>query len=97
MADMRPCPECGGDLWKSRDYARVLRDLGYQRREAEKLAAENGILRSQARMREVALKDSNSAHQQKIARQAKAIRRLEEKLRKRGERPYEDTTLDQTP
>lgn len=97
MADMRPCPECGGDLWKMRDHARVLRELHRYKAEAEKLAAENGILRSQARLREIEQKQAGSAHQQKIVRQSRAIKRLEEKLREAQKRPYEGATLDQTP
>jgi hypothetical protein len=92
----RVCPECGGDRYRARMAQRDLEAAQRHRRSAEDIARENGLLRYKLAVAETELRDSQSLQQRKIVRQARAIRRLEEKLRKRGEKPYEGASLDET-
>ena len=92
----RVCPECGGDRERARNAQRDLESARRHREVAERFARENGLLRYKLTVTEADLREAASLYQRKIVRQARAIRRLEEKLRLRGEKPYEGAKLEET-
>lgn len=92
----RICPECGGDRWKAREAERNREAAYRQRREAEKIAEENGLLRYKLRLAEREAAETAGFFQRKITRQARVIRRLEERLKALDSKPYEDAGLGET-
>lgn len=85
----RVCPECGSDRWKVQAFDRLSRRAEQLGRDVERLARENGLLIYQLRAAKDEVAVLQSSLQRKIVRQARAIVRLERKLRARGERPHE--------
>jgi hypothetical protein len=86
----RICPECGTDrrvAHRAIEYER--RDLQKVRAAANKIAEDNGRLRLRVHVLELEREERESALRRKISRQAKALARLETRLRELGARPHE--------
>lgn len=96
MTQERVCPECGGDRWKAREAERNFERAYRQRREAERIAEENGLLRYKLALAEREAAETAGLFQRKITRQARVIRRLEERLKAAGHKPYEGAKLGDT-
>jgi len=79
------CPECGADSWFVRDYANLQAANGRFRRSLDTMA----IDLARAKLRIMELEEREGFNTMKVRRQEKAIGKLEEKIRKLGERPYE--------
>lgn len=93
---LRQCPECGCDRWKHREAERST-DRRYQlERDAEKLAARNGVLSFQNASQEVSHREHMSRALRKIQRQARVIVRLEKRLRDLKVKPYEESPLGES-
>lgn len=92
----RVCPECGCDRWLTRDAALTAQRLSMKTRHAEDLARENGLLTYRLKTIEAEMRDLHSALQRKIVRQARAIRRFEERLRGLREKPWAMHTIGET-
>jgi hypothetical protein len=65
-------------------------------RDVERLAAQNGLLSYRLRAQAEAHRDHMGRALRKISRQARVIRRLEERLRALNARPYEDAPMGET-
>lgn len=92
----RVCPECGGDRYRAKNAQRDLEAAQRHHKTAKDIARENGLLRYQLAVAEAQARDSHSALSRKVSRQARVIRRLEEKLRARSVKPYEGAGLEET-
>lgn len=88
MPERAVCPECGSRNWFTRNYDRLVAELDWKRRDCQKLARENGLLQYMLYEALEDVKRQTSTRDRKIDRQRRAIIKLEEKLRKRGEQPY---------
>jgi hypothetical protein len=86
---VRVCPHCGADRWKMRDSNRIYEESQRKGRDAEKLARENGLLRYRLETAEAKAREAQSRLQRKIVKQARVIRRFEERWAKLGKPPYE--------
>lgn len=92
----RVCEHCGSDTYKAADYDRQSQSNQRLRTAAERLAAENGVLRHQMALLEMDWRDRLARFQRKIQRQRAHIRRLANRLPVQ-ERPYAGVTADETP
>lgn len=93
---LRQCPECGCDRWAMRDAIRQSQRVTRLERDVRKLAGENGVLIYQARVKDDEHSDHMSRSLRKINRQARVIKRLEERLRALNAKPYEDAPLGES-
>lgn len=89
----RQCPECGCDRWQMRDAARKHEYALRMEREVNKLAARNGVLSWQIKAKDEEHRDHMGRALRKIQRQARVIKRMEERLRALNARPYEGAPL----
>jgi hypothetical protein len=96
VSEPRQCPECGCDRWRARDADRTSERLRQKARDAEELARANGLLRYQLAEAQAGVKEVQSRLQRKIIRQARVIRRMEERLRHAGRKPYEGAPLGES-
>jgi vacuolar-type H+-ATPase subunit I/STV1 len=96
-APPRVCPECGADRWKARDAVRTYERLRQKTRDVEKLARENGLLTYQLAEARQAVSEVQSRLQRKIVKQARVIRKFEERLREAKQKPYEGMGFDTAP
>lgn len=92
----RQCPECGCDRWKMREAARNADYAEQKARDAEKLAAKNGVLSYRMRVQADEHRDHISRALRKIQRQARVIKRLEARLRALEAAPYADSPLGES-
>lgn len=92
----RQCPECGSDRWKMREADRNFDRRIQIERDVEKLAARNGVLEYRLKAQEQTHRDHTSRALRKINRQARVIKRLEERLRALNARPYEGAPLGES-
>lgn len=82
------CPECGADPFKTLDYDKKsseMVEIGYR---FKQMRASHGMQRAEWELREISLEQSMKWLQQKTRKQAAAIKRLEDKLKKLGQQPY---------
>lgn len=91
----RVCPNCGTDRYQAERADRLRARKEHLEREVERLARENGLLIFRLRDAEHWAGERVAALQRKLTRQARVIRRLENRLLKRGEQPHEGVTPDQ--
>jgi hypothetical protein len=92
----RVCPECGGDRYMAHEGKNYF-DLALRHGiKAEGIARENGLLRYKLSIAESDASERVSGMQRKVIRQARVIRRLEERVKQLGAKPYEGATLDET-
>lgn len=92
----RVCECCGSDTYKAEHFDDVRDRANREARAADRVASENGVLRLRLRMAEETHIEAQAGLQRKIARQARVIRRLEERLRERGDAPHPGVTPDHT-
>ena|SRR5688572_4424018 len=92
----RVCPECGADRYKMRDANRIYDNARRAQADAERLAQKNGLLTYKNQIAEREAKERMSSLQRKIARQARVIVRLEERLRFINRPPYENAPIEET-
>jgi len=88
----RVCRECGADTWKASNYDELAeaRDRHWRKNQEQAQT----ILRLELRVAE--LEGLHQSRQRKINRQAKVIRRLEERLRSLSVFPHEGASLTGT-
>lgn len=91
MSD-RVCPECGSDTYKSSNYDKQADRARQMNAAFEREAQKAGLASARLSVLSLEHKDCHSRMQRKINRQAKAIRRLEEKLRELKVQPHEGET-----
>ena len=92
MSEPRICPECGSDVWKARDYDSLLRARDRHHATNRQQAIE--ILALKLRVAE--LEERERDRGRKVQKQSRIIRRLEERLRAVGSRPYEGEDQEAT-
>jgi hypothetical protein len=92
----RICPECGGDRWRAKEAQRAMEAAQRMVARAEELARENGLLRFKLAHATAEAQEHQGWLQRKIVRQARAIKRLEARLRSLGDRPHEDASFADT-
>lgn len=93
MGEQRVCPHCGCDRWKAERADKLAARMVSTERERTRLAQENGVLRSEAHLARELGQEVRNAMQRRIQRQARVIRRLEQKLLDAGRQPHDDATL----
>jgi ssDNA-binding Zn-finger/Zn-ribbon topoisomerase 1 len=86
------CPECGTSGWMHRDAERQRDQLRWMYFDVERLARDNGKLRYELDVAREADKREGAYLRRKVVKQAKVISKLEGKLRKRGQQPYDEPT-----
>lgn len=74
----------------------TLARLRRERENVEKLARDNGLLRFRLETQKADAQEHQSSQARKIIRQARVIKRLEERLRAAGQRPYEGAKIEET-
>lgn len=86
----RVCPECGSDTWRAAHYDDLAdaRDRHQRKNESQALQ----ILRLELRVAELEAREHLRG--KKVMRQARVIRRLENRIRSLGVFPHEGATLD---
>jgi hypothetical protein len=67
------------------------------RQAAEEIARENGLLRFKLSTAEAEIEATRNLMQRKVTRQARVIRRMEDKLRELRKKPYEGMGFETTP
>lgn len=92
----RQCEECGSDRWVARDAQMRFAAAQRMNDAAQKIARENGELRLRVAVLEAERNEIQGLLQRKITRQARVIRRMEERLRELGRKPYEDAPLGES-
>ena len=92
----RTCEACGSDTYMAAQTDR-LRDARYRAEaRAEKIARENGLLMAQVKWAREDNDDQIRGMQRKLRAQANVIRRLERRLRERGEQPHAGVDFTET-
>lgn len=89
----RVCPHCGCDRWKVERLDKTMARMVALDRERERLAQENGLLRSEAVLAKAQGEGVRRAQQRRVQRQARVIRRLERRLLELGQQPHEGASL----
>ena len=89
MATDRVCAHCGCDKYKQEEFDRLLLRNNRLEKAHEREAAGRAVAVARHRLDELTWKDSLARLQSKIARQKRAIRRLEERLAFVAEKPHE--------
>lgn len=84
------CPECGVDTFKVVDYDKKVREERELRDRFKRALADHGKARAEWIIREIELDEGTRYLQRKVLKQAKALHRLEEKLKARGQQPYKE-------
>ena len=79
------CPECGADSYQTRNYEHLQAANGRFRRSLDATAIEL----ARAKLRIMELEEREGFNTMKVRRQERAIKKLEAKLRKAGQWPYE--------
>lgn len=88
MAEPRTCENCGSDTYLAAQQKRD-RDARWRAEErARKVARENGLLSAQVTWAAEDRAEQVRGLQRKVRAQANVIRRLEGRLRDRGEKPH---------
>jgi hypothetical protein len=93
MSEPRICPECGSDIYQASHYEDLAQARDRHWRKNQQQAIE--ILRLKLEVAQ--LKDERRLRGQKVERQRRVIKRLEERLRSAGLRPHEDKPLGEGP
>lgn len=88
MSESKICPECGSNIWQASHYddLRDARDRHYRKNQ------EQAIKILQLELEVAQLKDERRLRGQKVERQRRVIKRLEERLRSHGSFPHEGAT-----
>lgn len=93
----RICPECGGDRYLARRADRDLERSYEMQRAARRMAAEAGVAKFQMDILKMDHEQRTAGMQRKITKQARVIRRLEERVKELGGKPYDGAiSRDQT-
>lgn len=87
---MSICKECGADSFKTIDYDKVTREFNEVSDRFKWVMAHHGLKNAEWDLERIKLTDSMKWMQRKVKKQAQAISRLEEKLKKFGQKPYEE-------
>lgn len=85
----RVCPECGSDVWQARNHHRTVEENFRLRQWIESDAAKHAVQVARLKLQVMEATESQRGLQRKKDRQSRVIRRLEDRLRERGQRPYE--------
>lgn len=89
------CEHCGCQVYQHRYYDKMVAkevELGYR---FKQMRAHHGMQQAEWELRELDLVESTKWLQRKTKKQAEVIRKLEEKLRKLNQRPYEESPSDE--
>ena len=82
------CKECGSDPFKAADYDKLTREYNEVCERFKRVMARHGLENAEWDLERIRLTDSMKWMQRKTNKQAKAIARLEEKLKKLNTQPY---------
>lgn len=93
MSEPRICPECGSDIYQASHYEDVVQARDRHWRKNQEQAIQ--ILQLQLEVEK--LKDERRLRGQKVERQRKVIKRLEDRLRSHGLFPHEDKPIGEGP
>jgi len=83
------CSECGCDTYKAMDYDKLQRENTSIRKRLTEQAALFAVKKAESWLRELKLEDSMKYLQRKTKKQSEVITRLEDKLKKFKQQPYE--------
>lgn len=92
----RVCEHCGSDTYKAENFDRVRDSLTKYRERCENLARRNGLLQVRLEISGADAVEERAGLQRKVNRQARVIRRLEDRLRKLGRKPHEGVSPGET-
>lgn len=84
------CAECGSDIFKTIDYDKVVKEKNSISYWYKKICAEHALEKAEWRLEKIRLEEGAKYSQQKLRRQAKAIQKLEAKLKRLGQQPYKE-------
>lgn len=84
------CPECGAEPFKTQNYDKVVKERDESNRWYKKISADHGLEKAEWRIKEIELTETIKHTQRKTVKQAKVIQKLEDKLRRLKQRPYEE-------
>lgn len=82
------CPECGADPFKTVDYDKIVKENKEISDRFKRVMAQHGMERAEWTLQEIRLTKSMAYMQRKVLKQANALRKLEEKLKRQGRQPY---------
>lgn len=85
---MKLCPDCGSDPFKQYDYDKMVKENGRLVRRLSEQAALHGVEKAQAWLGSVRHEEETKYLQSKVRKQAAMLKKLEDKIKKLGERPY---------
>lgn len=83
------CPECGISSWVVKDHDRIVQEKLEIGQRFKNLRATHGRDQAEWDLREISLTESMKYLQRKVRKQADVITKLENKLKKFKQRPYE--------
>lgn len=89
MTQPRECPECGSDIFKATDYDKLLSENLEIGSRFKRLNADHALEKAQWWLSQIKLEESMKYMQQKTKKQTAALRKLEERIRVLGRRPYD--------
>ena len=87
---MNNCPECGSDPFKTQDYDKITKEMEELSYRYKRARASWSELSAKDEITIIKLEEGMRWLQRKVKKQAQAITRLENKLKKNGHRPYEE-------
>lgn len=90
---MKVCPDCGSDPFKQYDYDKMMKENGRLIRRIREQAAEHGVEKAQAWLTAVRHEEETKYLQSKVRKQSVMLKKLEDKIKKLGERPYEEMVI----
>lgn len=88
---MATCPECGIDTYRAKEFDRLMSEKCELGSRFKQLRANHALEIARWEIRDIENTESMKWLQRKTRNQAAAIRKLEEKLKKLGKQPYEET------
>lgn len=91
---IQPCPECGCDPFLAKDYPKIQKEQEMLENQYRSVRAYHGKAQAEWDIKEIKLTEGMKYLQRKVKKQAEAIRRLEDKLKKLKQQPYKEVPCD---
>lgn len=82
------CPECGSDPFKTQDYDKITKEIAEISSRYKRAHASWAGVSAEWEIKNLRLEEGMKWLQRKVKKQAQAIQKLEDKLKRHGERPY---------
>lgn len=89
------CPECGADPFKTYDYDKIVKEMEELSSRYKKAHASWAGMSAEWEIKNLKLEEGMKWLQRKVKKQAQAIQKLENKLKRHGERPYKEELDDE--